>query len=263
MEKITFNLHFTDFCNFKCKHCFINKENNELEISEIKLIGDKIAAYAKNNKKQIRVNLAGGEPLCSKNIQEIIDYYFSLGLELSIITNGYYLDESFLKKNVNKLTMIGISVDSLNEKNNIDIGRCTSNFITIDETKIITLTNLIKKYGYKLKINVCINKFNKNEDLSNLFDLVKPDRIKILRVLCSYTNEFSISDLEWDNITKRYEKYNPQYEDNDYMRQAYYIIDSRGNLAKDNSHVSNNSILTNSIEDCLYKLNEANYSYEY
>jgi len=57
--------------------------------------------------------LVGGEPLLSKNIQMFIDYLFEINLEVSLITNGYYLDEKFISKNKNKLSMIGISIDSL------------------------------------------------------------------------------------------------------------------------------------------------------
>ena len=30
MDKInTINVHFIDACNYRCKHCFVNKENYE------------------------------------------------------------------------------------------------------------------------------------------------------------------------------------------------------------------------------------------
>ena len=39
------NLHFTDFCNFHCKHCFVKKENCELSFDELKVAVDKIYKY--------------------------------------------------------------------------------------------------------------------------------------------------------------------------------------------------------------------------
>ncbi len=69
------NLHFIDKCNYQCKHCFVKKEKNELSIDDIKLFVDKISDYFSKNKiKNGRINLAGGEPLLSDNINEIIDY---------------------------------------------------------------------------------------------------------------------------------------------------------------------------------------------
>ncbi len=39
------------------------------------------------------------------------------------------------------------------------------------------------------------------------------------------------------------------------MKENYIIIDSFGNLTKNNLHLSNNSILKNSIETCFDNLN--------
>lgn len=254
MEKITFNLHFTDFCNFNCKHCFVAKQNKELSFADIKLIGDELAKFSRDNNIAVRVNLAGGEPFCSPNLQPIIDYYYSLGLKLSIITNGFYLNEDFIKENSNKLSMIGISVDSLNEDVNRNIGRCTKEKMIISETEIISKCALIKKYGIKLKINICINSLNKEEDFSNFIELVKPDRLKFLRVLCTRNNCFEISNKDWKEITDKYSSYEPVFEDNECMRQKYFIIDSEGNLSKDNLHLASNSLLDYSVEECMSRL---------
>ena len=57
------NLHFTDFCNFQCKHCFVNKENYELSFDELKQVVDKIYKYFNDNQINGRINLAGGGTL--------------------------------------------------------------------------------------------------------------------------------------------------------------------------------------------------------
>ncbi|MDE5715710.1 MAG: radical SAM protein, partial [Anaeroplasmataceae bacterium] len=178
MEKMTINLHFTDLCNFKCQHCFVNKQQgNELSLKEIKIIIDKIYFYSKENNVSIRINLAGGEPLASKNIQAIIDYIFSKEMEVSIITNGYYLSKDFIENNKNKLSMIGISIDSICDNTNRLIGRCSGN-------RVLTEENLLKKCfcikcnGIKLKINTCISSLNKNENLCSFLEKVQPNRFK-------------------------------------------------------------------------------------
>ena len=74
MEKFTINLHFTDVCNYICHHCFVKKQGKELSLEAIKTIIDKITNYSEENHLDTRINLAGGEPLVSKNIQAIIDY---------------------------------------------------------------------------------------------------------------------------------------------------------------------------------------------
>lgn len=255
MKEITINLHFTDLCNFSCKHCFVRKQRYELPFKEVCLIVDKIAEHALKNGLTVRINLAGGEPLISRNIQSIIDYIFDKKIEVSIITNGYYLTKEFIEQNKNKISMIGISIDSLHHKTNYLIGRCEDKNI-ISEKELLEKCFLIKKNGIKLKVNTCITSLNKNEDLSDFFKKVQPDRLKILRVLSEKKDEsFLITDQDWVNTQDKYKDLNAIFEDNDFMKENYIIIDSFGNLTKNNLHLSNNSILKNSIESCFDNLN--------
>lgn len=249
---LTFNLHFTDYCNFRCKHCFVKKNGKELSFDNIKIIIDKLSKYQSDINDKIRINLAGGEPLISKNIQDIIDYINSKGLEVSIITNGYYLTKAFIDNNKNKLSMIGISVDSLNHDTNIRIGRCF-NGKTLSKDKLIYICRLIKDDGIILKINTCITSLNVEEDINDLLNIAKPDRIKVLRAYCSGDSSiYNISNDEWINSKSKYK--NVIFEDNDYMANNYLIIDSEGNLSKNNLHISNNSLLDNTVEVCLENL---------
>lgn len=248
---MVFNLHLIDACNFKCKHCFINKEGYELSFDKIKIIGKKLACFQETIGEKVRVNLAGGEPLLSKNIQQIIDYLNSLGLIVSIITNGYYLTKEFIEYNRNKLSMIGISVDSLNHDTNIKIGRCYDNK-TLSEEELINISKCIKDNNIKLKINLCITPFNVNEDINYFINEVSPDRFKLLRSFCSQ-NEYKISNEEWEMCKKKYPS--AISEDNDYMAEYYLIIDSKGNVGRDNLHLNRNSIIDNSIDECLKNIN--------
>lgn len=252
-KRITFNLHFTDFCNFKCYHCFVKKQGKELSFDSIKIIIDKIVKFSRENNLKARINLAGGEPLLSKNIQRIIDYIVSNDIEVSIITNGFFLTKGFIEHNKTKLSMIGISVDSLDVQTNLTLGRCNVN-TTLLEQDLIYLCSLIKSNGIKLKINICVSSTNKDEDLSSFLKIVIPDRIKILRVLGNEGDSFLITDAEWDVVKMKYKDMHAIFEDNDFMREGYLIIDSEGNLSKNNLHFSNNSLLDYDMSSCLRHL---------
>lgn len=254
MKEIKFNLHFTDFCNFHCWHCFVSKVGRELSLENIKIIGNKLARYGNENNKKIAINLAGGEPFYSTKLQAIIDHYHKLGIKLSIITNGFLIDENFIKNNASKLDMIGISVDSLNYETNLKIGRCNQLGAGLNTDRLINTCNLIKKYNIKLKINICISSINLFEDLSTFIELVKPDRLKILRVLSEDNFTYNISDAKWQSVYDKYAKFNPIFEDNPYMKTHYLIIDSLGNLTRDNLHNIDNSIIDNRVESCIEKL---------
>lgn len=151
--------------------------------------------------------------------------------------------------------MIGISVDSLNYETNLKIGRCDRLGVGLNTNKLINTCNLIKKYNIKLKINICISSINSSEDLSSFIELVKPDRLKILRVMFEGDSLYDISDYEWKCVCDKYAKFNPIFEDNPYMKTHYLIIDSSGNLTRDNLHNIDNSIIDNRVESCIEKLN--------
>ena len=69
------------------------KDNNELSLDELIIIVDRISKYFKTNKIKGRINIAGGEPLVSRNIDKLIEYIHSKDILVSIITNGYLLNE--------------------------------------------------------------------------------------------------------------------------------------------------------------------------
>lgn len=260
-EKQTFNLHFTDYCNYNCRHCFVKKESKELTLEQIKKIVDKIADYQKEKKIKCRINLAGGEPMCSPNIQAIIDYINSKKLEASIITNGSFLKKEFIIKNKNKLSMIGLNIDSFNEETNRIIGRCCNN-ITLPFRQVKELCQTIKANGIKLKINCCVSKLNINDFVAEYIKELKPDRVKFLRVMTNHLNYslmkvIGISSLEWLGFCTKYKHLAKEtvFEDNKYMETGYLIIDSEGNLGRDNLHLRNNALYKSDVQTCLNKLN--------
>ena len=95
------------------KHCVVKKENSKLSFDELKVAVDKIYKYFNDNEIKGRINLEGRKPLMSRNIDRLIDYIASKAIEVSIIANCYYLDNSFIEMYKSQISTIGISVDSL------------------------------------------------------------------------------------------------------------------------------------------------------
>ena len=98
------NMHFIDICNFDCIYCYANNNQGGVKSQEKwERIIDDIAIYFKeNNISTGRINLVGGEPLLYKKLPEIIDYICDKNIKVSILTNGYYLNEEFIKKVLKK-----------------------------------------------------------------------------------------------------------------------------------------------------------------
>lgn len=251
------NLHFTDFCNYKCKHCFVKKENYELTFEELKVVVDKVEKYFKSKNVIGRINIAGGEPLLSRNIDRLIEYIASKKIKISIITNGYYLNDSFIRKNKNHIETIGISVDSLDYDTNIMIGRCFNNNV-LSEEKIIYLSKRIKDAGIKLKINTCVSKLNYKENFNDFINKIKPDRFKVLKMMCNSSNEvYNNNAISNDDIKKFLENinYDYVYESDEEMKNSYLIIDSKGNLSTNNLHLNNISIFDYDIDEVIDRIN--------
>jgi len=171
-------------------------QGKELTLDDCKRIID--VTYEMN--EFTRINLAGGEPMMAKN----------------------------------KLSMSGISVDSMDDVINKLIGRETIK-------NIVEICEYIKKANIKLKINLCISKHNVGYDFKPIIECIKPDRLKVLQVLpTKYTKNVDsliITKEEFHEVCNSLKKFNPICEDNDFMREAYWILDSEGYYGKDNLHM--------------------------
>lgn len=228
------NFHFTDYCNYKCRYCFGNKELNKLTYEEIIIVINNVKRYFDKYNINGRINLVGGEIFLDDHLQDIIDYANGLNIMISLVTNGSLLEETFIKNNKNKIKCIGISVDSLNHETNLKIGRCCRNK-TLSKERLIDIAKIIKDNGIKLKINMCVSKYNANEDISDFISQIKPDRFKLLQMMIvKGTNDNQVSQVlskeEFKIYCDKYLQFNPVIEYNNEMRDSYLIIDSKGDF---------------------------------
>ena len=92
-EFYVINYHITNSCNYHCTYCF-GKVNGQKDptLDDAKKIVDNIALhFAQSNIADGRINFAGGEPTLYEHLDELIDYTSSLGIQVSIVTNGSLL----------------------------------------------------------------------------------------------------------------------------------------------------------------------------
>lgn len=93
----------TNRCNYNCKHCFISAPSvskEDLSTTSCKKIIDKLYEFGIYN-----YSITGGEPLCRKDIIEIIQYAKTKNIILtSIFTNGSLLTQDFIN------TLLGIGI---------------------------------------------------------------------------------------------------------------------------------------------------------
>ncbi len=246
-----FNIHLTDKCNFCCNHCFVNKEGHELDFTTVSLAVDKFKEYLlSSNISNGRINLAGGEPLLYKNLYKLIDYINTKDIEVSIISNGTFINEEFLSNAKGKIKTIGLSIDAISLDVNQKIGRCTRSGKCLD----LSVLSLIPKYGFNLKINICVSKLNQYEVFDTLFKDIPIYRLKLLQMHCdSHVNELTTE--EFLDFCYRFKQFNPVIETSDKMSKSYLILDSKGMISCSNNHLSNISINEYTIDEALSLLN--------
>lgn len=252
------NFHFVDFCNYNCIYCFVKKISRMTSFLKFTLIIDNIEKYFHSSKIHGRINLVGGEVFVCSYLQDVIDYAFKKNIDVSLVTNGSLLTKEFIIDNKDKLTSIGISVDSLNEDTNIKIGRCQKNKV-LNNDSIIELCECIKSNGIKLKINHCVSKMNIDEDISWFIDKVKPDRFKIFQMtvvegINDKASDLQINSQEFERYCEKYKHFNPVIENEDEMKSSYLIIDSDGDIYFNSA----NKRLGNALSDDLYKIIDTN-----
>jgi len=98
MRPITqIDLVLTTQCNFRCKHCYIKKEN--LRKTESISVEDWKTVLGKLSKKGLlAISVTGGEPLTYNGIYEVLDYANELGLKIQLLTNGFLITEAFVSR---------------------------------------------------------------------------------------------------------------------------------------------------------------------
>lgn len=249
------NFHFIDYCNYSCKYCFVKKESKMLSLEKVKLIINNIKRYFEKNHLEGRINLVGGEIFLCPYLQEIIDYIYSLNIKISIVTNGSLLTEQFILLNKEKLDTIGISIDSLNNEINLNIGRCCNGKV-LEYNKLIRICSLIKENKIKLKINLCISKLNYEDDIISLLEIIKPDRFKILQmtIIQGINNDcksLCISEKTFLDCIRKYEKFNPIIESSMDLKSSYVMIDSNGELFCNKEENSLGNLLNYELDNLI------------
>lgn len=236
MNGLKINLHITERCNYKCKYCFAHfNGQKDLPLEQWKKIIDNV----KYSGMVSAINFAGGEPMLYKNFNDLLSYAKSSGFEVSLISNGSLLlneklapDEMFAA-----LSMLGISIDSFNEKTLIALGCCDGLSKTLSEEKLTAIVNRARKINpsIKIKINTVVSRLNVGEKLIGLERKIFVDRWKFLKIKPFDNKIFSNKNLLIDN--EEFSEFLERNRRNDgdsipeqKTERSYIIIDNRGNL---------------------------------
>ncbi|WP_394774581.1 GTP 3',8-cyclase MoaA [Flavobacterium sp.] len=175
-------------CNLRCTYCMpadgitLSPKASLMTAEEIFLIAQ---TFVENGVDKIR--LTGGEPLLRKDFPEIASKLGTLGISLSITTNGILIDRHIDVLKQNKINKINLSLDTL----------IASKFQSItlrnQFEKVIDNLHLLLNHDFKVKVNVVLMKgFNENE----IIDFVK--LTQFLPISVRFIEFMPFAGNEWD-----------------------------------------------------------------
>ncbi|WP_020676115.1 GeoRSP system radical SAM/SPASM protein [Geopsychrobacter electrodiphilus] len=193
---LTFNWTLSYRCNFTCRHCYSREEEcDELSIAELKQIVDRLAQH------QVPfINFGGGEPLMRPDIFEISEYARKQGLNVSMNSNGWLLDQPAAEKiKAAGFRSVGISIDSADAALHDDFRNQPGSFV-----KAVNALDALAQAGVRSTMSSVISKINhlKFRDLLDLARQHKVTQVYLHNFKCSgrgFKNreDLDLSPLEW------------------------------------------------------------------
>lgn len=221
-------------CNLRCTYC-MPADGIALSPKASLMTADEIFSIARtfveNGVDKIR--LTGGEPLLRKDFPEIASKLATLGVALSITTNGILIDRHIDTLKLYGITKINLSLDTL----------IASKFHSItlrnQFEKVVGNLHLLLNNDFKVKVNVVLMKgFNENE----IVDFVKltqylPLSVRFIEFMPFAGNEWDRSKMISQNeILSELEKNFPSKEiekledEKNFTARTYRIKDFQGDF---------------------------------
>ncbi len=271
------NYHLWEPCNMRCKFCFATFQDVKQSVLPKGHLPkeDSLAVVESLAKAGFqKITFAGGEPTLCPWLSELISLAKNLGMTTMIVTNGTGLSEKFLAENQLNLDWIALSIDSLSDKTNLQIGRAIVDKKVCNKRAYFELIEQIKKSGYRLKINTVVCQSNWQENISELIEFAKPERWKILQVLPieGQNNEkvepFLISGSQFECFVEKHTHLEKMLEivpeSNEQIKDSYVMIGPAGRLFgnSENKHEYSQPILKCGVELAYRSMNYSNDKFE-
>lgn len=258
--------NITKECNDNCLFCYRDKNSNDLDVADQRLIIDKIASL-----KIVKLTFAGGEPLLLPNILELIQYAKEKGIAVSLTTNGILLKDNVLDFCLKNLDWLTLSLDGVTEDVQINMSRNRNHVKRIFD--IFKAINSSPNTLCKIKINTLVSSVNK-EFITDIVDFIISNPIHRWKLFQFVplrgtakinSSQFFISDEDFyatvEKVRKKMGKKADllSISDRNNIENAYFVIFPNGDIK-----ISNNledRVLGNALKNNLKKIwKEGNYN---
>lgn len=237
---VSVNYHLTAHCNMRCRFCFAVFDEVKSEVPAGSLPVDQAleVVEALADFGFDKITFAGGEPLIYGPLPRLIKAAKARGMTTCVVTNGWLLNEDWIKAAASALDWITLSIDSGRPETNVFTGRAVSGK-ALPSARSIELAQCARMAGIRMKVNTVVSAANALEDMSELIAELKPERWKLLKALpIEGQNDGRADDLWIDGATFQafVDRHRPLEargitlvpEDNTAMTASYAMVDPRG-----------------------------------
>lgn len=196
----------TDRCNYRCYYCMPSEGVEYIEHEEILSYEEILRILQIFSSLGIKkVKLTGGEPLVRKELSRLVAMIKGIeGIEeVTLTTNGYYLEENIEALLKGGISDINISIDSLNPDKYRRICRVAG----LD--KVLGGIEKSLKLGAKIKINTTLNGMSTEEDILDLVKFGLEKKLKIRFIEMMPIGMGRIHSLSGDEVLAMLKKHYP------------------------------------------------------
>lgn len=190
---LTFEL--TPFCNFSCVMCYVRLTKEQAAAQGRMMNAEQWLGIARQAKEMGALNicLTGGEPMTHPQFWEIYSQLNKMGFIISLLSNGYLIDEDAISKFRQygapasiKLTLYGASDETYRRTCNSPDGF----------TKISKAVELIKAEGFPLKMTSTIVRENA-DDLQDIYKFAREHSVPMQHTISVVrSSRGSTADIE-------------------------------------------------------------------
>lgn len=174
-NEVTLQLHVTNGCNLRCKHCYVSSGtplDDEIGLEKwIEIINCADALH-----DRIYVSISGGEPLLVRWLPELLAHIKSKCLRSSVLTNGMMWTNKRIAQIGPYLDLVNVSLDGASAEVHDNVRGCGSFRQTMRGIE------RIGEAGIEVGINICLMKSNVADIEQNLAPLIKgfPFKVSVL-----------------------------------------------------------------------------------